>query len=339
MLFEIGVLVTTDGFYGLILYGLGCLFLISPIVVNIIQLQKAIDKWTKDNDTRAIISPWIASYGKILYLLTIITGSAFGAVELCDSHLFQLEVFSLDLPKRHKQVFKNQRIFSIVLLENIPQFILQLIYLTIFTTNVSTNNSEAYITVIAMFFSVMSIILTLFEYSSKKMAIESEYVMIITFKIESQGIRIMSKNQFQKTIVNQRNDITYQISKILNVDYYQMEQLKPIRCDQGVLITCHIRSDISIIQTGDAMNKLQNSVETHRLPQVIRKSYQLDEIPQVNDIQVAQHGPENEGKDAVATISVRSKPNTNSQVGLVPKVTQLTGLDSNIVEANGPGWN
>ena len=321
----------------MILVVLGCLFLILPITANIIQLNKAISQWRKNRDTRDIVSPWIIDNGATLYLLTLLTGSAFGAVELCDSHLFQLEVFSLDLPKRHKQVFKNQRIFSIVLLENIPQFILQLIYLTIFTTNISANNSEAYITIIAMFFSVMSIILTLFEYKSKKMAIESEYVMIVTFKVESKEIQQMSKNKFRKTIVNKRNGLTYQISKILNVDYYEIEQLKPIRQRYGVLITCHIRSDISTVQTGNAMNALYNSVQTKQLPKMIKKCYELSMTPNVMDIQVSQHAPENKGKDAVETISVRSQSNSKQikvepQPGLSSKQLAMATLPSNTTD-------
>ena len=63
--------------------------------------------------------------------------SAFDAAELCDSHLFQLKIFSLDLPKRINKYLKVN--VFLVLLANIAQFILKLMYLTIFTTNINTN--------------------------------------------------------------------------------------------------------------------------------------------------------------------------------------------------------
>ena len=46
-----------------------------------------------------------------LYAMCILFGSAFTAIEMCNSNLF------------HLSLFKNQRIYSIVLVENICNFV------------------------------------------------------------------------------------------------------------------------------------------------------------------------------------------------------------------------
>ena len=226
------------------------------------QLNKEIKRWITDIDTRQILQPWIESYGKILYLLTILSGSAFSAVELCDSHMFQLPLFSLDIPQRQKQTFKNKRIFSIVLLENIPQFCIQVSYLLL----IDSKNDN--IALIAMCFSVLSIILTLFEYNTKKYVFESEYLMIVKFKVDSSIIKAMTSKEWIQQVANNRSCIKNEIAKTLNISYYHVEQLKPIRYPQGALITCHVRADIMFVQATKAMDALQESILVGRLQKV-----------------------------------------------------------------------
>ena len=136
-----------------------CLFIIAPVVANLKQLGKAMKEWAIDGDTRMIMQPWLRDHLHSLYIISIISGSAFSAIELCDSHLFQLSLFSMNLPKRQKQIFKNKRIFSVVLLENVPQFCLQVIYLLFFAESKNNNGStESNIAFVAMFFSVLSLL-------------------------------------------------------------------------------------------------------------------------------------------------------------------------------------
>ena len=238
-----------------------CLFLILPMMANLTQLNKEIKKWITDNDTRHILQPWILKHGKGLYLLAIISGSAFSAVELCDSNLFQLSFFSLDLPLRQKQIFKNKRVFSVVFFENIPQIALQIVYLLIVDNGSSSNN----IAVISMCFSLLSVILTLFEYNTKKFVFESEYLMVIKFKVDSPFIQNMSASEFRQQISNKRILVNHELAKILNISYLLVEQLKPTVCAEGVLITCHIRCDVPPIS---AMTGLKKAIATNRLPQV-----------------------------------------------------------------------
>ena len=74
----------------------------------------------------------------ILYL--IISGSSFTAVELCNSGLFSIRLFSMGLNKRQLALFRNKRVFTVVLLE-----VCTLIYFTDYITRfISTTHCKLY---------------------------------------------------------------------------------------------------------------------------------------------------------------------------------------------------
>ena len=105
----------------MIIFILSFLFLILPIFTNFYQLHKSIQVWISDIETGRVVQPWIQRHLRPLYLMTILLGSAFSAVDLANSNIFDLAVCNMSLNTRQKAIFKNQRLFSIVILENIPQ--------------------------------------------------------------------------------------------------------------------------------------------------------------------------------------------------------------------------
>ena len=85
---------------------------------NIIPLHLEISKWTQNDILKQTAVPqWIKRHTKVLYLLSVVTGSSFSAISLCNSYLFKWDVFSMGLPHYHRSVFQNTRFFSVVLLE------------------------------------------------------------------------------------------------------------------------------------------------------------------------------------------------------------------------------
>ena len=92
-------------------------FVIVPILSNYLQLHKSIQEWLTDIETKFSVEPWIHMHLRALYALCILFGSAFTAVEICNSHLFNLSLFNMGLNRRQKALFKNKRIFCTVLME------------------------------------------------------------------------------------------------------------------------------------------------------------------------------------------------------------------------------
>ena len=112
---------------------------------------------------------------------------------------------------------------------------------------IDSNSNE--IALIAMCFSMLSVILTLFEYSSKKFSFESKYLMVLRFKVDSSVIRSMTQKEWKENVSNKREYINNYIVKVLNIDFNNVEQLKPAMYTQGAIITCHVCADVTSIDT------------------------------------------------------------------------------------------
>ena len=98
----------------LIIFLLSATFIVVPILVSIFQLMKEIQTyWWRDDQVKR----WLVEKSKILYIFSIFTGSSFTAVELLNSNLFQLNIFSMDLSKNQLIGFEAKKIYSIVLIE------------------------------------------------------------------------------------------------------------------------------------------------------------------------------------------------------------------------------
>ena len=85
-----------------------------PIFLSLMQLsRKSRGSWLREDIARH----WISKHSMILYVLPILSGSAFVAIALLNSNAFQLDLFSMGLSKAELDKFGVQRVWSIVILE------------------------------------------------------------------------------------------------------------------------------------------------------------------------------------------------------------------------------
>ena len=68
--------------------GLSVAFVIIPWIVNIVLLIKSQNRWIQDSAIKYAVSSWLLKYDKKLIFLTMFCGSAFAAIELCNSRAF-----------------------------------------------------------------------------------------------------------------------------------------------------------------------------------------------------------------------------------------------------------
>eukprot|EP01083_Nonionella_stella_P004128 11891_1 len=90
-------------------------FVIVPCAFTILQLILHSRKHWFDSSDK--VRGWLASRSNMLYFASIITGSSFTAVSLCNSYFFQLDAFDMGLTKKEIQAFMYKRVYSVVLLE------------------------------------------------------------------------------------------------------------------------------------------------------------------------------------------------------------------------------
>lgn len=110
----------TDGFFAAQVYVSGnivywylfyiCVFfIIFPLLLHSVQIHHEIEKWMNDTETSQIVSAWIYSYLKWLYGICIACASSYSAVQLCNSNLFDLNIFNMGLNRRQLALFKYVR--------------------------------------------------------------------------------------------------------------------------------------------------------------------------------------------------------------------------------------
>ena len=177
-----------------------------------------------------------------------------------------------------RQVFKNKRIFSIVFFENIPQLILQIFYISYKTIGYTHHSSSiSLITVFAMIFSFLSIVLALFEYFTKSYLLNNEMKLFITFNVYSEELQNETRYNFFYRVEYQRYNVAQEVAKILSIDDAYIELFKPIASDNGVMLVFHIRSNI--IPRLQALQLIQDSIDNDRLTAALKRIYKLKELP------------------------------------------------------------
>eukprot|EP01084_Bolivina_argentea_P269736 458494_1 len=127
------------------------IFIIIPSVFSLFQVYYHSKKeWSSDDRIRG----WLVKYSNMLYIISILTGSSFAAVDIMNSNLFGLQYFEMGLSNKQRILFKTKRIYSVVMLENIPQLALQIWYM------VQLGNNYNLIAISSAVFSGISIIVT-----------------------------------------------------------------------------------------------------------------------------------------------------------------------------------
>ena len=221
-----------------ILFSFGVFFVILPLICNLMQLHNEIKVWMSDIHSKHTVQAWIRSYLHFLFLMAIVFGSAFAAVDICNSNIFHLRMFNMGLNRRQRAIFKNQRILSIVIFENIPQLALQISFLIL-----SKQSSISAITLMAMIFSLISIVSSIFSYKSSSMLIKCETITLIEMDIESTQLANLQSQQFRQMVVHHRIPICIQLAKIIHINPRLIEILIPVQTTTGVKMTLYIRNN------------------------------------------------------------------------------------------------
>ena len=97
---------------------IGLITIIFPLITTIFQLHRAsTNVWSKNQYNGSAIRAWLTQYSKVMYFISLLTGSSFTSIELVNTNLFSLVVLNMGLPRKDIYSFRNQRITSSVLCE------------------------------------------------------------------------------------------------------------------------------------------------------------------------------------------------------------------------------
>ena len=74
---------------------LSAAFLVIPWMLNLRQLIKSEEQWSQDAAISDRVTSWLFLHSKKLLVLTALCGSAYSAIELCNSRAFALTFFTM----------------------------------------------------------------------------------------------------------------------------------------------------------------------------------------------------------------------------------------------------
>ena len=131
------------------------LFTFVPYILSLSVGISFVAKLRMDR-SKILLYGYAEKYGSFVLLCSSLSGF-YGTAELVSSHLFHLGAFSLPLDAKQRENIRVMRILNVVLLENLPLLIVQILYL-FSGSNEEVSSHSLNITIITIMFSSISII-------------------------------------------------------------------------------------------------------------------------------------------------------------------------------------
>ena len=322
--------------FDMIIFSLSLIFVILPMIRSIIELEKGIKEWRHDTDNGTSIESWLSDNLRSLYFLIALNGgSTFSTIIICNSNYMGLKLFDMSLTKRQQRVFRNKRVFSVVILENLPQLILQMIF--------SLNyGGWSEITIFATFFSIISIFITIFEYFTQRLLIQTEMYVVLSFIVKSDHISRLSHSKFRKIIQNNRLSVQRGLAKIIQIGPESIELLKPIQIKDGTILIFHIQTeklDGRIVE-----QLLEPEIKNRNLQRTLKKCWDVQQVNQkfkIYNIETKKIYPEkddrgNANKSIGVDIKMKSSRNA-ANLSTTTSVSMINMQSRSLIPTPGQG--
>eukprot|EP01084_Bolivina_argentea_P109212 195184_1 len=205
------------------------IFIVMPCLLSLIQVYYYSRKyWNKYNSVRE----WLLTHSKWLYILSILTGSSFSAIEILNSSFLGVYCFEMGLSNKQIILFKTQRVYSIIMLENIPQLVLQIWYMF------QLGKSDNFIAIVAIIFSGISIIVTILSMTIEKSLLNSQEYTLLSMDVIGKSV-VEKSRKCRKTV----RKIKEGISGIIGLDYELIDIVKPQTIPKGLQLNIHLYVD------------------------------------------------------------------------------------------------
>eukprot|EP01084_Bolivina_argentea_P293209 504253_1 len=125
----------TDAIWSLTLYSenndlwfWAVIFSFGPHILSVVVGLSFITTW-RQMKSKVYISQYAVRFDKVIIILTLLSGF-YAATDIITSHLFHLDVLSLQISQKQKDRISNLKIINNVILENVPCLYIQYLYLT-----------------------------------------------------------------------------------------------------------------------------------------------------------------------------------------------------------------
>ena len=240
-------------------------FILFPLFLNFKALFKSMKEWMTDSYHGDRYRNYLTHYDKILFFMSIISGSTFATIALLNSNLFGWRIFSMGLSNNELLKFNQKRLINVIICENIPQLLIQSIFMFI---------TQEYTLVIffAMSSSTISIAMAVWSFLTQRQYIKiskgrtENKVARVFYTIKVTSNYIKQGTNYRKKFFHKRYYVTKRLSELFGVDSYSVEVLpygkfNDIKRGHGLILS------FLIITTSKTENELFD---------IMNKSLQVD---------------------------------------------------------------
>jgi len=206
------------------------IFIYLPYLSNLFYLGYRVRRWKEKHRTTGL-GEWLAYWDWWLISLAMLTGGSHAAVEICNSLLFPMDAFGMHLPWTEVVRIRTERFCTTVLLENVPQLIIQL-YLLI-DIDIIGEGTIIYLTILS---SIMSIAFSgLYYFVNLQKPKLSQNHWIFRLRLSSPKIGEYHKHSYYKIQVSVAKAL-----EIPNVEWVRIVTVQhkadELRCDGFISI-------------------------------------------------------------------------------------------------------
>eukprot|EP01083_Nonionella_stella_P226351 803959_1 len=169
--------VTPDTIDYMVLFVASIVFLIGPLAKNFYDLLQFEDIWRDHWILGELYRTWLQRNGGFVYMLSFLSGSTYAAINLVNSNFLGWKIFSMGLSQVDVLKFNQKRLVNVVLLENLPQLIIQVVfaYLSKQLTDIS---------VLAIASSAVSICLAVLKHINHEKSMDGVKVSQVMFSFK-----------------------------------------------------------------------------------------------------------------------------------------------------------
>ncbi|ETO19501.1 hypothetical protein RFI_17729 [Reticulomyxa filosa] len=271
------------------------LFLVVPYVLNVKHLFEFQKQWMADPSISEYVTGWLINYSLPLVITTMISGSVFASIELFNTNLFGMDMFSMGLPERQVKKCATQRLFSNILMENTPQIILQALYAWLYMKGFSSANIDK-VVVYAFASSLVSIgiaIIDLWSSFDLLQSIKEDNLFFLQGSNSGEN-RLSNKTFFffiegdeiiyKRLLLRQRHwPLREAIGEALEVHPRTIELTQLIPSIQGLKIGFTIFTNFKT--KNELTLGLLDAFETDNFSKSIQRSWKLEDCPKCGMLQ------------------------------------------------------
>ena len=261
------------------------LFLIVPYLLNQRTLINAQWRWFTDPVICQKIKDWHLHYGRLLISLSVLCGSSYGVVEVANSNMFGLSFFCMGLSERYLKKYQSTRFWSSFLFENLPQIIVQIIYVLV-RRGMSAFDDP--IVIWAVTGSALSIAVTLVDvYTAQRLLEAMKHAVAVggrrnaTYFIAVESAEIARRKSLYYTKMNSFKEI---VGLVLEKDPRTIEMTTVLHTEFGLKIGFTVFTASRSID--EISNILLAAIQTEVFQNLLRRKWRLINVPDIKDMEI-----------------------------------------------------